>query len=323
MKVQRKLTIIIVMVLLTVVALGTSTYAWFTLNNIAKVDQIEMGITSGVGIDLSLDENADWTQKVWKSKLENSDFNKYIKDVSFDAVTSTDGKEFSLIEANNKVTKADNKFIELKVYFRASNVVNFADTKQAGIYLVENNKGASYSDDHSSLGSGTAIVSKGIDWKADVTFKYSDTETLNPGDTKQCYAKDAVRLSFTYTNGTETSKIFDLSTDSTVGATTDYRGYNYQYGAADYYAVKKGLKIAPVVEEQIVIFNDQLSSINEKAEASSNESLVSVLTKTGDYYYGETTLRIWIEGWDGDCFDSILSDTIQAQLKFQFGIYNK
>lgn len=323
MKVQRKLTIVIVMVLLTIVALGTSTYAWFTLNNIAKVDQIEMGITSGVGIDLSLDKNTDWTQKVWKSKLENSDFNEYIKDVEFDAVTSSNGRDFSLIEANKNVTKSDNKFIELKVYFRASNVVNFADTKQAGIYLVENNKSASYSDDHSSLGSGTAIVSKGIDWKADVTFKYSDKETLNPGDEKKCYAKDAVRLSFTYTNDEEISKIFDLSTDSTVGATTDYRGYNYQYGAADYYAVKKGVRIAPIINEQKVIFNDKLSSINEKAEASSNESLVSVLTKNGDYYYGETILRIWIEGWDGDCFDSILSDTIQAQLKFQFGIYNK
>lgn len=321
MKVQRKLTIIIVMVLLTVVALGTSTYAWFTLNNIAKVDQIEMGITSGVGIDLSLDENADWTQKVWKSKLENSDFNKYIKDVSFDAVTSYDGKNFTVMN-NDSIAKESNKFIELEIYFRASNVISFESTMKAGIYLVENNKNASYSDDNSALGSGTAIVSKGIDWKADVTFKYSDTETLNPGNTKKCYAKDAVRLSFTYKNGTETSKIFDLSTDSTVGKTPNYRGYNYQYGAADYYRVKNAEENVRKSEKtQNVLFFDELSLINEQAKASNNNSLVSVLEKTGDYYYGKTTLRLWIEGWDGDCFDSILSDNIRAQLKFQFGIY--
>lgn len=319
MKVQKKLTVIVIMVLLTIAALGTSTYAWFTLSNTAKVDQIDMGITSGVGIDLSLDATEGWTNKVWKSKLTNEDFNDLIKDVKLDAVTSHDGKSFYLKNSDVALDKSSNKYIELDIYFRASNVISFNEVnKKAGVYLVDYND-STYSEDNSQLGGGTTVTSKGIVWKADTTFKYSADKTLKPGDSETYYARDAIRLGFTRDD--TNSVIFDLSTSSTAD---NYRGYNYEYGAADYYKVKNNLEsIEKSTETQTVVFNDQLSKIDEKAEADKDTSLISVLSKDGEYYYGKTTLRIWIEGWDGDCFNSILSDKIQAQLKFQFGIYDK
>ena len=39
-------------------------------------------------------------------------------------------------------------------------------------------------------------------------------------------------------------------------------------------------------------------------------------------YYGSTTVRIWIEGYDADCFNAILNDQILAQFSFRFGFIN-
>ncbi|MCI5939016.1 MAG: hypothetical protein MRZ17_03800 [Acholeplasmataceae bacterium] len=304
MKVQRKLTIIIVMVLLTVVALGTSTYAWFTLNNIAKVDQIEMGITSGVGIDLSLDK------KNWYSELSSEELKSVTEGVNFDAVTSLDGKTFATMD-NNVVKVTDKKYIEFTMYFRATNVLAL-ENSEAGIFLVGNNNNATYDN----LGSTTAIVSEGCKWIPDTTFEYEQNKFLTPESSEMiCYAKDAIRLSFTHNQATT---IFDLSSDS---GNESYKGYGYKYGAIAYYNSKKGTNlVAP--GNQNVVFRNELSIIDSQTvTANNNNSLITklVFDTSDNNYYGETVIRIWIEGWDGDCFDSILSDKVKAQLKFQFG----
>jgi hypothetical protein len=36
-----------------------------------------------------------------------------------------------------------------------------------------------------------------------------------------------------------------------------------------------------------------------------------------EYYRGEFTVNIWLEGWDGDCFDSIIDDILTIGLQFQ------
>lgn len=310
MKVQRKLTIIIVMVLLTVVALGTSTYAWFTLNNIAKVDQIEMGITSGVGIDLSLDK------KNWYSELSSEELKSVTEGVKFDAVTSLNGETFATMD-NNAVQVADKKYIEFTMYFRATNVLALENV-EAGIFLVGNNNNATYNN----LGSTTAIVSEGRKWNPDTTFEYEPNNILSPESSEMiCYAKDAIRLSFTYNQTTtdQTTTIFDLSSDS---GNESYKGYGYEYGAISYYKSKKGIKQLVAPGKQSVVFRNELSIIDSQSvTANNNNSLITklVLDTNDNNYYGETVIRIWIEGWDGDCFDSILSDKVKAQLKFQFG----
>ena len=49
---------------------------------------------------------------------------------------------------------------------------------------------------------------------------------------------------------------------------------------------------------------------------NNDNSQIVVLERIGDYYLGNATLNIWIEGWDADAFDAILGDQILIQLEF-------
>ncbi|MFA6827833.1 MAG: hypothetical protein WCR64_05255, partial [Bacilli bacterium] len=52
---SRKLMLSIVAIALVVIALGTSTFAWFTLSNKASVGQFNAEVTAGEGMELSVD----------------------------------------------------------------------------------------------------------------------------------------------------------------------------------------------------------------------------------------------------------------------------
>lgn len=41
------------------------------------------------------------------------------------------------------------------------------------------------------------------------------------------------------------------------------------------------------------------------------------LEEDGDKFVGSLTIRIWIEGFDGDCFDAVFEDIIKVGLQFK------
>lgn len=322
MKVQKKLTVIVIMVLLTIAALGTSTYAWFTLSNTAKVDQIDMGITSGVGIEVSLDG------KEWFNVLDNDKITEKVKDVRFESITSTDGFTMSTLD---KTEAPKNAYINFTIYFRASNVNQTTD--EYGIYLSTYNESAQYDN----LGVGTALKSEGVTWKPDVDYIDWDgtqkVEYKTTDESKKYYVENSMRVSFKDTTDGTIAKIFDLSEKSN----STHRGYKQVYGTTDdekkvaygaysYYNNKKGTtKSSPEnaedLKEGIFYYADQLTKVEKDAVTDNNNSLVCKLAKQGDtnFYVGSTELRVWTEGWDIDCFDSILNDKIKLQMQFQFG----
>ena len=322
MRVQRKLTIIIVMVLLTVVALGTSTYAWFTLNNIAKVDQIEMGITSGVGIEVSLDG------KTWYNKLDSALISEKTNNVKLESITTINGYDMTALDGNTVANES--KYVKFTLHFRVNNV-NAVVGNDYGIYLTSHNNSSTYD----VMGDGTAIKSKGVDWKPDVDYidwNGAKVEYKTTDATKKYYVENSMRVSFKDNNNI---KVFDFSQNSnadlkrgyaqTYGETDEEK--KIAYGAYSYYKNKTNSDAsnptnAPVLN-YTTMYNNNLTEILDESVTENNNSLISNLTKNGDYYFGETEIRIWIEGWDIDCFDAVLSDSIKLQMKFQFGIIHK
>ena len=53
-KMTRKLLLSIITVVLTVVALGTTTFAWFTLTNTAQIQEFEAKIIADSGIEIAI-----------------------------------------------------------------------------------------------------------------------------------------------------------------------------------------------------------------------------------------------------------------------------
>lgn len=318
MKVQKKLTVIVIMVLLTIAALGTSTYAWFTLSNTAKVDQIDMGITSGVGIEVSLD------QVNWYNKLDSALVAKETEGVRLESVTTLDGYDMKALDGSDA---SDKTYIKFTIYFRVKNV-NSIEGNQYGIYLTSYNDNAKYD----TIAEGTALKSKGVDWRPDVDYVDWDgtqkVEYKTTDATKKYYIENSMRVSF---KDNDKVKVFDLSQSS---GETLKRGYaqiyddlKTPYGAFSYFKAKTNKDDSnPDKAEELkytVVYNNQLTKVLDESRTEDNNSLISTLVKAGDYYTGSTEIRVWAEGWDIDCFDSVLSDKIKMQLQFQFGILSK
>jgi hypothetical protein len=89
---MKKLLLSVIAVIVTVAALGTSTFAWFTLSNRASVGQFNAQVSSGEGIEVSLNQTNWYTDiptTVIEDFISTTDFNK------FTDVTTLDGSTFT------------------------------------------------------------------------------------------------------------------------------------------------------------------------------------------------------------------------------------
>jgi hypothetical protein len=314
-------------IVLTVTTLGASTYAWFSLNTTNTVEQINMTVVSGVGIYATLDteggvvgETIDYSKKDWLNEITSSEINDTIgRNIKLVGTTTTNGKVFTknLDPVESAVKNQD--YIELTIYFKvvSQELDNLGD---GGVYLVNYNNSASYSNN----ANGTYVVSEGKNFKPSINY-LEDSE--NNGTEGIRYASNAVYASFD-SDGFANPLFVNFDKNP-------LRGYGYPYGAIDYYNKKSNNTItAPATPSAFT--NAVYATTNSTytkgfttftAEngvqfATNNNTLVSQLTYSNQdkCYYGYTVMRLWVEGWDGDCFDAIYSDKIKAQLNFEFAI---
>ena len=103
-KLTQKLVLSVVTMALVVIALGTSTFAWFTLTNKASIGAFTGQVTAGEGIEITL---GDWNSStlvydapvaatVWYTVLPSAVIQTYVTNMytsfRFDNLTSADGK---------------------------------------------------------------------------------------------------------------------------------------------------------------------------------------------------------------------------------------
>ena len=320
---KRKILLITIAAILTVLALGTSTYAWFVLANAASVEQVEFEVTAGIDVELSVDTGA---VKTWKTSLSSSDIDPLTTGVVLEDLTSTDGRVIKYLDGT-VIPTTENSFVEFKIYFRVGNL-EAPRSGSFGMFLTDYNNASTYL----SMGRGTAITSKGISWKPLVDFNYDyDSLTDQPivkttADAyDNFYVSECARLSFTYLNGlADQSVIFDLSSNPA-------RGYAFnpnptdlvtKYGALDYFNRFANENVSLPATTQTVVTKTQLSDVDNYRTllVNNNNSLICNLELNADgYYYGETILRLWLEGWDADCYNAVLKDKIKASFNFELG----
>ena len=131
-KISKKAILSILTLVLTVVVLGASTFAWFTLGTTATVDNFDVNVTSSEGLEISLDGNN------WYTRLNSDIMRDYIEeqvtaarlnndgDFVMDAVTTSDGIDFFKFSiSGNKMVHtefdeavANEDFLQLKFKLR-------------------------------------------------------------------------------------------------------------------------------------------------------------------------------------------------------------
>ena len=309
-KLTQKLVLSVITMALVVVALGTSTFAWFTLTNSAEVGAFSAQVVAGTGIEVSLDSYSyyngfdseqmqdylfDGGFRVYTSSTTSNTNAKYGTDFRFDAVTSKNG--YQIINIDESVA-ANNTFIEFTLYFRSEEAITIKWTE-------------------------VNISGEGKVWNPDASFLGSTGESVAIGTPYTVFAKNGARVSIfgdatADSEPNPTATIYEL-----VGSTGDagLSGNSTAFGdvtkgQAKYWEAKNfgmtyttDFHAAP----DTVAYAAALATIKDFSEVVP----VLALEKNGVYYTGSIVVRVWLDGWDADTYNALFNDTLSVDLKFE------
>lgn len=303
-KLTRKLMISVFTLAFALVTLGASTFAWFTLTSVSTIDNLEMEIIAGNYMEISVDgEN-------FKNFITTTDILAAVREhmtlgenplPKLDAVTTENGYEFTDVEGNDK-----DSYIQFKIWFKANE-------KDAKVFL----------------GKATETSSLSKTWISDTNFTYRNGASVGKNTALEVFAADSLRFSIQeYNEGHTTGgavKIFEIDsnhgesevTNIKLGKPTGVESMTTN-GLLSYWENKLGANKVPTLPEGF-----QFPEVVHDGGLGNPETATVALTrvqKTNNNvtnYYGYALVRIWIEGWDPDCFDSILNTKLYIKFSFE------
>ena len=311
-KMTRKLLLSILTVVLTVIVLGTTTFAWFTITNVATVQAYDADLKANEGIEIALGavplagpDQLNWVTNLTAATIEEYIFTNLANEpegFKFDHVTSANGRNFFTLFAGDtgyEQTATTAGYIELPLHFRS-------DTAD-GIDWT-----------------GLSLTSTPLAWNTDVSFiNVGDVTPTAVGTLLSVDPTDSVRISFTgsvlvETVPTTVTTVFEKPAqgDNVVlgtGGDLSNSGLGLA-GAMNYFYAKNGvLPIgAAAVSVPLAITTVGTIRILDMTLNADPESL----DYAGADYYGSVLVRIWIEGWDANAYNAILGGTISTSMEF-------
>ena len=320
-KLTKRSILAVLALVLAVVTLGTTSYAWFTLGNTVIVSDIELNVQGGEGLEVTYVTNGN-AETGYVSVLTTEDLLNYLaadygvekadsdetagdtfkNSFEWDAVTSTNGTAFQSftldqesrtpsLDSIDTVQSLASGMLEFKLRFRTK-AVAAAENQQVG--LIWNQV---------TLNSGV-----GNSWEPEVTFTNSKGVEVAAGANKTYFASDAARVSITDTKNS-TTVVYE-NPESASNTVLSNNEPNWTGGAHAYYQ-----KITQVVLSET--FSTHKAA---KTEVAVPVDAVAMFTETPDsegYYTADITVRIYIEGFDAEAFNSILSGMIKVGLQFK------
>lgn len=316
----------------------TSTFAWFTMTSTPIVDELSINVTTSEGLEISLEGGS------FKPRISTDEIMEYLFGTGEAYGYAGKYSEFELTHATSEFGRAftdmlggsiddgDGAYLEL--------VINFQSNFAQDVYL-NNNTNLNYVTSSKPEGAVTTPV---VAWKAITDGEYTDTDIDGDGFAIDdvitgVQAANAVRISF------DTGADIDGDYKPVIWYPNPDKGYNKDTnylkaeGAAfiaknlalDYYNSNTGgddltlptyynQTITEGEDEEEVTYNGISNySMNFYTGNFITQDKLLTLAKVGEAtkFTGTLTIRIWIEGYDGDCFDAIFDDVIKVGLQFK------
>eukprot|EP01156_Anaeramoeba_ignava_P017839 Anaeramoba_ignava/a90141_120.p3 GENE.a90141_120~~a90141_120.p3 ORF type:complete len:326 (-),score=25.22 a90141_120:7637-8614(-) len=305
----------LVLMLIMILAFGTVSYAWLTLTNIKSIEGLGLNASTGNELEISIDGIN------YSSSLNTTELEDLFGDISLTQITSDDGINFQIGDPRKIGPVYPNQeYLSFDLYFRTTEAQHL-------VYLI-NNVSNEVSYDVSA--NGTYVVSRGAVWTNRVGFMNGPltVDYVEAGTQDTYYASDSVRISFIEevdeTNNLDdrstselSSWIFDPSGDPT-------RGYGVQYGMYDYFVKVLRFYVGTPGDGPEVKYDLSEPDPHNPYVTYDLDSLVTTLQASDEedengeiYYKGKIKVNVWIEGWDADSFDAILTDRLKIQLQFK------
>ena len=304
---SRKLMLSIVAIALVVIALGTSTFAWFTLSNKASVGQFNAEVTAGEGMELSVD-GTTWYSNIPSTVIQAkiaSNFtalNLNADKPILTAVTTNDEnlglfKKIKKDQTGFEEATANADYIKIQIYVRAVGIDKVSiDTLEV---------------------TGTAA-----DWTSDAdTFTGANNTSVTEGLLVSVSAASGARIGIRSANATDSTFVYENAavTTGTTNAVLGGAGVATPtttlptIGQAAYFELKNGFNpnvATPTFTNVPTSVIGSVTSVDPAVE-------VLTLTDANNGFYAKTfDLFVWFEGFDADTYDSILKMPLNIKMSF-------
>ena len=315
--IARKLVLSVLTVVLSVIALGTTTFAWFTITNTSAIQPFSANVTGDTGIEMALGVATPGSENLlnWVSVIQTEDIEEYIYETiakgglgftTFTHVTTANGVDFFTLGVDS-LTGTTAGYLSIPINFRS----NSANAIQW---------------------SNVTLTSTTAPWTADVSFVGAKGTSFTSGDSLDINAADSFRIAIIGSiGGLQTVRGYenpDSITNVVLGGGTanpqDLSDGNVivvdpldplqdipagDDGAMNYYYQKVGQ--LPFGADAVTV----LETITSIASPITVVSLAATPT-SGAANFGTIYIRIWLEGWDANAYNSVLNRAISASFKF-------
>jgi len=306
-RLTRKLMISILTVVLSISALGTTTFAWFTLTNVATIEAFDANIISDTGIEISLD-GVNWYSTLTADMI----YDVIPENFEFNHVTTSDAKTFLTLDGST-LEPTTSGYLSIPIYFRSEDVQTITWTS-------------------------VSLTGQQVAWESDVAFTASDGSAVLAGGSINVDASNAIRIAMidplesllspvVYEKPADTGIYYNtVLNDASADLYNDGDGAN---GAMNYY-FKKTNGLPPQIQTFTTIGSidgldggvDVLQMQETDEETQTFEfgaGILGVGAVEVDFnaaYGGVMFLNIWFEGFDAEAYDSLLGLVITLSLAF-------
>lgn len=137
-KLKKRKRLIVFLSILAILGLTTATYAWFTVNTFAGVQDFELQVSTGDDLRVSMENHGSdidqYTHVITNDMINSylrSKYNKTIDDIILDPVTTNDGKTFAYQDGTRVEANGDESYFEFECYFIATRDMHVHLTTEA------------------------------------------------------------------------------------------------------------------------------------------------------------------------------------------------
>ncbi len=337
-KISKRVIISVLTLILTVAAIGTTTFAWFSLSTVSKVSNItgEVKATGG-GLDVRLVALNDEATP-WRANLDVGQFIVDNYNLKFDGVTTTDGAVFK------KMSTVDEKlvvnlltadpgvdYLEFRVQFRSDeegkvnltgyNIigdpsnddfvpdVDYRQTDAVGLtqLSVENDPSNAIRLYFAAGAFGT--VANNYAYQKEALAYDDDNGTLITGNSaanepvlfgQWSYLTEGKVIELYHNDGISNHLIEPSNNNSKVG-----------YGDVN-------MTMLDAFESALDSNNVPRTSVTLVKNNNGGPLYISGTGMKNDHYVGEFVVKIWIEGWDADAYNAIYEGLVSIELTFEY-----
>ena len=319
-KISRKLLMSIFSMAFAIIALGTTTFAWFTMNSTATAE-IEVGVQSGTeGILLSTDCK-EFTGAI---TIHKSNFQLKPATYVMDGASLAAADKFTLIDGT---TDASANVLSFDIYMLTEAKVNVKFNSTGNDVTNETTGGiGAYTFLKTVSASDNGLLTANKTVKVDaVNALRSVVDVYSTGYAKlQCIsaANSAEGIAGSlaeFGSAKKKKKLvgFNAPETATVLTGNESNGVEVNFGQS---LAMTNAANAYVNAINPTTFTGNTVNTNYSALTVTNGynvcSSTTLLTTTQTSVVTRTTFYFWLEGYDADCFDAILGQKIRINLSF-------